>query len=81
MMMKIVGSFAEFERAMLRERTRNGLLAARQEGRIGGRPPELTSRQQQEIVCLVKTGQKTLADAARLFNVPPSTVTRLLARS
>ena len=42
MMMQIVGSFAEFERAMLRERTRNGLLAARNEGRIGGRRPKLT---------------------------------------
>jgi len=30
MMMQIVGTFAEFERAMLRERTRNGLDAARQ---------------------------------------------------
>jgi DNA invertase Pin-like site-specific DNA recombinase len=29
MMMQIVGSFAEFERAMLRERTRTGLDAAR----------------------------------------------------
>ena len=43
MMMQIVGSFAEFERAMLRKRTRNGLLAARQEGRIGGRRPKLTA--------------------------------------
>ena len=32
MMMQIVGSFAEFERAMLRERTRNGLLAAAARG-------------------------------------------------
>ena len=37
MMMQIVGAFAEFERAMLRERTRSGLDAARKEGRIGGR--------------------------------------------
>jgi DNA invertase Pin-like site-specific DNA recombinase len=81
MMMQIIGSFAEFERAMLRERTRNGLLAARQEGRIGGRPPKLTARQQQEVISLVKSGLKTPADAARLFNVHPSTVTRLLSRS
>jgi DNA invertase Pin-like site-specific DNA recombinase len=81
MMMQIVGSFAEFERAMLRERTRNGLLAARQEGRVGGRQPKLTPRQQQEIVHLVDIGQKTAADAARLFNVHPSTVFRLLARN
>ncbi len=35
MMMQMVGAFAEFERAMLRERTKAGLEAARREGRIG----------------------------------------------
>ncbi|MGZ9709348.1 recombinase family protein [Glaciimonas sp. GNP009] len=81
MMMQIVGSFAEFERAMLRERTRSGLLAAREEGRIGGRRPKLTPRQQKEILHLVGSSQKTAADAARLFNVHPSTIARLLARN
>lgn len=56
MMMHIVGSFAEFERAMLRERTRNGLLAARNDGRIGGRRRKLTPGQQQENVHLVRIG-------------------------
>ena len=37
MMMQMVGAFGEFERAMLRERTKAGLDAAREEGRIGGR--------------------------------------------
>lgn len=37
MMMQMVGSFAEFERAMIRERTSAGIAAARAEGRIGGR--------------------------------------------
>lgn len=81
MMMQIVGSFAEFERAMLRERTRSGLIAAREEGRIGGRRPKLTQLQQTEIVHLVDSGQKTAADAARLFDVHPSTVARLLAKN
>jgi DNA invertase Pin-like site-specific DNA recombinase len=40
MMMQMVGAFAEFERATLRERTKAGLNAARQDGRIGGRRPE-----------------------------------------
>ena len=80
MMMQIVGTFAEFERAMLRERTRRGLEAARQRGRIGGRRPKLKPYQQQEIVQLVNSGQKTAADAARLFNVHPATVSRLLHR-
>jgi DNA invertase Pin-like site-specific DNA recombinase len=80
MMMQIIGSFAEFERAMLRERTRNGLDAARKNGRVGGRRPKLKTHQQQEIIHLVKSGQKTAADAARLFNIHPSTVSRLLQR-
>lgn len=81
MMMQIVGSFAEFERAVLRERTRGGLLAARGEGRIGGSRPKLTLTQQKEIVHLVNSGQKTAANSARLSNVHPSTVARLLVRS
>ena len=80
-MMQMVGSFAEFERAMLRERTKAGLDAARKEGRIGGRQPKLKPEQQREIVRLVTKGKKTAADAARLFSVHPATVARLLQRS
>jgi DNA invertase Pin-like site-specific DNA recombinase len=81
MMMQMVGSFAEFERAMLRERTRIGLETARREGRIGGRPPKLTPQQQAEIMWMVSRGRKTAADAARLFGVHPATISRLLARA
>jgi DNA invertase Pin-like site-specific DNA recombinase len=81
MMMQMVGAFAEFERAMLRERTKVGLEAARREGRIGGRRPKLTPQQQAEIVRMVSRGNKTAADAARLFSVHPATVARLLSRA
>lgn len=81
MMMQMVGAFAEFERAMLRERTKAGLESARNEGRIGGRRPKLRPQQQQEIVRMVTTGKKTAADAARLFNVHPATISRLLAQT
>ena len=37
MMMQMLGSFAEFERAIVRERTRAGLKAAREQDRKGGR--------------------------------------------
>jgi DNA invertase Pin-like site-specific DNA recombinase len=79
MLMQMVGSFAEFERAMIRERTQAGLAAARACGRIGGRRPKLHASQQTEIVAMVTSGRKTQADAARLFNVHPATVSRLLA--
>jgi len=80
MMMQIVGTFAEFERAMLRERTNSGLDAARKQGRVGGRRPKLKPHQQQEIVNLVNSGLKTAADAASSFNVHPVTVSRLVQR-
>jgi DNA invertase Pin-like site-specific DNA recombinase len=81
MMMQMVGSFAEFERAMLRERTKIGLETARREGRIGGRPPKLTRQQQTEIVRMISRGRKTAADAARLFGVHPATISRLLSQA
>jgi DNA invertase Pin-like site-specific DNA recombinase len=80
MLMQMVGAFAEFERAMLKERTHAGLDAARKEGRIGGRPPKLKAQQRLEIVKLVTKGKKTAADAARLFGVHPATVSRLLRK-
>jgi DNA invertase Pin-like site-specific DNA recombinase len=79
MLMQMVGSFAEFERAMIRERTQAGLAAARARGRIGGRRPSLEPQQQAEIVAMVRSGRKTQAEAARLFKVHPATVSRLLA--
>ena len=81
MMMQMVGAFAEFERAMLKERTKAGLDAAREEGRIGGRRPKLSVQQQAEIRKMVSKGDKTAADAARLFKIHPATVSRLLAKA
>lgn len=78
MMMQMVGSFAEFEREMIRQRTRAGLERARREGRVGGRRPKLSPRQRREVVEMVSTGRKTAAEAARLFGVHPATVGRIL---
>ena len=81
MMMQMIGAFAEFERAMLQERTKAGLEAARCQGRVGGRRPKLSPQQQAEIRKMVSNGGKTAADAARLFQIHPATVSRLIARS
>jgi DNA invertase Pin-like site-specific DNA recombinase len=55
MMMQMLGSFAEFEREMLRERTKAGLKAAREAGRIGGRRPKLKPEQEHEIIRFVSS--------------------------
>ena len=79
MMMQMVGSFAEFERAMIRERTSAGLAQARAEGRIGGRRPKLGDKQRREIAESVTSGRKSGAEMARLYGVSEPTVSRIVA--
>ena len=81
MMMQMVGSFAEFEREMIRERTRAGLDAARAEGRVGGRKPKLKEDQRRDIVENILSGRKTGAQMARLYNVSEATVSRVIAQN
>jgi DNA invertase Pin-like site-specific DNA recombinase len=45
MFFQILGAIAEFEHALMSERTRDGLAAARARGRTGGQKPKLTARQ------------------------------------
>jgi DNA invertase Pin-like site-specific DNA recombinase len=80
MMMQMVGSFAEFERAMIRERTSAGLVAARAEGRVGGRRRKLDAAKRREIAESVITGRKSGADMARLYNISQPTVSRIVAQ-
>lgn len=79
-MMQIVGSFAEFERAMIRERTSAGLAVARAEGRVGGRRKKLDAAKRREIAESVITGRKSGADMARLYNVSQPTASRIVAQ-
>jgi len=79
MMLQMLGAFAEFERSMVRERTRMGLQAARDRGRVGGRKPKLKPNQRAEVVEMVNSGTKSAAEAARLFGFHRSTISRLLA--
>jgi DNA invertase Pin-like site-specific DNA recombinase len=55
MLLQMLGAFAEFERSMVRERTRLGLHAARERGRVGGRSPKLTAHQRAEAI---KNGER-----------------------
>jgi DNA invertase Pin-like site-specific DNA recombinase len=79
MMMQMIGSFAEFERAMIRERTSAGIAAARAEGRVGGRRKKLDAAKRREIAESVITGRKSGAEMARLYNVSQPTVSRIVA--
>jgi DNA invertase Pin-like site-specific DNA recombinase len=79
MMMQIVGTFAEFERAMIKERTSPGLAAARAKGRVGGRRKKLDAAERREIAESVISGRKSGAEMARLYGVSQPTVSRIVA--
>jgi DNA invertase Pin-like site-specific DNA recombinase len=80
MMMQMIGAFAEFERAMIRERTSAGIAAARAEGRVGGRRKKLDAAKRREIAESVITGRKSGAEMARLYNISQPTVSRIVAQ-
>ena len=71
----VFASIAQFERERIRERTMEGLAAARTKGRIGGRPPALSDDQKTEVLRLKNEG-RAIKDIAALFKVSPATIKR-----
>jgi site-specific DNA recombinase len=61
----LVGGVAEFERDLLRERTRNGMEQAKREGRVAGRVP-FGWRREGKLLVKHDEEQKALAKAKRL---------------
>jgi DNA invertase Pin-like site-specific DNA recombinase len=57
MLTQVLGSFAEFERELIRERTKLGLARARAEGRVGGKRAVLSLKQQQHALTMVDEGK------------------------
>jgi DNA invertase Pin-like site-specific DNA recombinase len=78
LMMQMLGAFAEFERAMIRERTMHGIENARRAGRQIGRRASLTPAQRLKIIAEVEAGTGSTASMATLFRVSKATVKRVL---
>jgi DNA invertase Pin-like site-specific DNA recombinase len=78
MFFNILATFAEFEVDLLRLRTREGMAVARAKGRLKGRQPKLTAKQQKELRRMHGTGDYTISDLAELFKVSRPTVYRTL---
>jgi DNA invertase Pin-like site-specific DNA recombinase len=75
----LFASLAEFERSILRERTRAGLQAARQRGRLGGRPRSLTAEKFEAARRLLEAGV-SVRDVAVAIGASVPTVYRYLPR-
>jgi DNA invertase Pin-like site-specific DNA recombinase len=71
-------ALAEFERALIRERTHAGLAAAKRAGRTGGRPPKLTEDGLNIARTLLANPDITVADVADRLGISPATLYRYL---
>ncbi len=71
-------ALAEFEHALIRERTRAGLAAAKRAGRTGGRPPKLTEDDLDVARTLLANPDIMVADVADRLGVAPATLYRYI---
>ncbi|EBE2365408.1 DNA-invertase [Salmonella enterica subsp. diarizonae] len=69
----VMSALAEMERELIVERTRAGLEAAREQGRIGGRRPKLTQEQWEQAGRLIKAGESRKR-VALIYDVGLSTL-------
>jgi DNA invertase Pin-like site-specific DNA recombinase len=70
----LFAALAEFERALIRERTQAGLAAARARGRKGGRPKSLDPEKRRHAVALYRGKQHTIAEICRLMRISKPTL-------
>ncbi len=73
-------TFAEFESDLIRLRTQEGTAIARSRGKLRGKQPKLSDRQQKELHRMHDTGDHSISDLAELFSISRPTVYRTLAR-
>ncbi len=70
----IFAALAEFERALIVERTKAGIAAARARGRKGGRPKLLTPEKRQHAVALYQGKKHSIAEICRLMGISKPTL-------
>lgn len=80
MFFNVLATFAEFEGDLIRLRTREGMAIARVKGKLRGKQPKLSDKQQKELCRMYETGQYSISDLAELFSVSRPTVYRTLSR-
>ena len=80
LLFNVLAMVAEFEADLIRLRTREGMAMARAKGRLKGKQPKLSERQQKELREMHDTGDYSISDLGELFGVSRPTVYRTLRR-
>jgi DNA invertase Pin-like site-specific DNA recombinase len=76
-----MAALAEMEADMIRERTHDGLEAARARGRTGGRKAKLNAAQAAEVCRLYAAKEKTVKEIGELFGITRESVYRYVKQA
>ena len=74
----VFGALAEFERDMISERTIAGMAAAKERGRIGGRPRKLNENNRALALSLMEDKSYSAKDVCRTLGISKTTLYRNL---
>ena len=80
MFFNIVATFGEFEADLIRMRSLEGMAFVKAKGKLRGKRPKLSEKQQKELWRMHDTGEYSISDLAEVFSVSRPTVYRTLNR-
>ena len=75
----LFGALAQYERALIQERVKAGISAAKRRGRHSGRPRVLDGEKMESVLAALESGTSK-ASVCRTFGIPRSTLIDSLAR-
>lgn len=76
MLLRMLASFSEYERDMIRQRTKEGQSAAKERGVKFGRKPKISPARKKLILEDIAAGRYSAAEAARTNKISRSTVSK-----
>ena len=74
LMFNLFAVLADFERNLIRERSKAGLDSARSRGRLGGRPKSLNRDRQQLVVKLYNDREHSIAQICQMMSISKPTL-------
>ncbi len=77
----IFASLAEFERNIIRERTKAGLASAKARGKTGGRPPKLSDKEVEMAKAMLTNPEITAKEVAQKMGISFATLYRYLPKA
>jgi DNA invertase Pin-like site-specific DNA recombinase len=80
LLFQLFGALAQYERALIQERVKAGITAAKRRGRHSGRPRALDAEKLESVLAALNSGTSKAA-VCRTFGIPRSTLIDSLARA